>query len=291
MSGSKVRFIPHFDFARIKEEIVSATKGTLFLLENVRFLHGETTPKPETAGDLASLADYYVNDAFAVDHHPADSVNKIEKFLPSYAGLLLEKEITHLDKVLKNPKQPLLVLIGGAKAHDKLGVIEFLKKKAHAFLMGGAAANTMLYLSGVDVKNSLIDKDSADYPDLKKALAYRNLVLPVDWHMEKDAIYDIGPKTAKAYVEHIKKARTIIWSGPMGFIEKKKFEKGNLAIARAIVKNKKAFAVTGGGETVMFLKKHKLDRKFGFISTGGGAMIDYLAGKKLPGIEALKKKN
>ena len=286
--GHKVVFIPHFRFPEIKKQITSAPKRTIFLLENVRFLHGEETRTLELAKQLAGLADYYVNDAFAVDHRSADSVSGINEFLPSYAGLELEQEMKVLGEVMNKPKHPFVIVIGGAKAHDKLGVLKFFDKKADAFLMGGAAANTLLKLRGMDVKRSLVDEESGDLKELKKFASDQKIFLPVDYVMEKGAILDIGPKTVSLYAKKLKNARTIIWSGPMGQIEKKKFEKGNLAVACAIAANRKAFSVTGGGETVMFLKKHKLDKKFSFISTGGGALLDFLAGKKLPGIEALK---
>ncbi len=286
--GCRVVFLPHFRFPELKTVILNAPKGSIFLMENIRFLHGEETPRPELAERLASLADYYVNDAFAVDHHPADSVNLIEGFLPSYAGLELEQELKVLGEVVRKPRHPLILVVGGAKAHDKLGILKFFEKKADAFLLGGAAANTLLKLRGVDVKNSLTDDVGGDLKELKRFASHPKVLLPVDYATEKGAILDIGPKTAILYAQEIKAARTIIWAGPMGQIEKAKFAKGNLAVARAIAANRKAFSVTGGGETVSFLKRHKLDRKFSFISTGGGALLDFLAGKKLPGIAALE---
>lgn len=285
----QVVFIPHFRFGEIKEQIASAPRGTIFLLENIRFLHGEETPRPELAKRLAELADYYVNDAFAVDHHSADSVNLVDKFLPSYAGLELEKELKVLGNVMSRPEHPFVIVIGGAKAHDKLGVLKFFEKKADLFLLGGAAANTLLKLRGTDVRRSLVDDVDGDLSELKRFARHPKIVLPADWIMENNAILDIGPKTAKLFASKLKIARTILWSGPMGQIEKKRFEKGNLAVARAIAGNRKAFSLTGGGETVMFLKKRKLDGKFSFISTGGGALLDFLAGKKLPGIAALER--
>ncbi len=285
----KVVFIPHFRFADIKRQIAAAPRGSLFVLENIRFLHGESTPVPELAQRLASLADYYVNDAFAVDHHPADSVNLVNKFLPGYAGLELEKEIKILGGAMSKPKRPLLLVVGGGKAHDKLGVLRRFEKKADKILLGGAAGNTLLKLKGVDVNGSLVDEEKKDYPFLRRFLRGRKAVLPVDWRAEKGAILDIGPKTEKLFAAHIHRARTIVWSGPLGFIEKKKFESGSLALAKAITGNRRAFSITGGGETVAFLRKHKLHKKFGFISTGGGAMLQFLAGEKLPGIAALEK--
>jgi len=289
MLGSPIRFIPHFRFGDIKRQIAKAPKGSLFLLENIRFLKGETTPKPELARKLATLADFYVNDAFAVSHRSADSIARVERFLPSYAGLELERELEALGHAMRYPQPPLVVVLGGAKAGDKLGVIKYFRRRAACFLVGGVAANTLLMLKGFNVKRSLVDDDPRDRKKLKPILKYRNIVLPIDVRAKNGAILDIGPKTEKLFAKKLFTARTIIWSGPMGFIEKPPFERGNLAIARAIVKNRKAFSITGGGETVMFLKKYHLDKKFSFISTGGGAMLEFLAGEKLPGIEALKK--
>ncbi|MBI4087475.1 MAG: phosphoglycerate kinase [Candidatus Liptonbacteria bacterium] len=284
----KVNFIPRFNFKRIDDVISRAREKSIFVLENIRFLKSESTKKPELAKQLAQLVDYYVNDAFAVSHRSSDSVAKIEKFLPSYAGLELEAELKSLTHILAKPKQPLVLILGGSKASDKLGIIKNLKGKVDLFILGGAPANTIFFLKGMDVKKSLRDRDRKDLKNLKAILNYPNLCLPADFKWKDGAILDIGEKTIKVFEEKIKNARTIFWNGPMGLMEKKPYDKGTLALARAIVKNRKAFTIAGGGETVMFLKKHKLDTKFSFISTGGGAMLDFLAGKKLPGIEALK---
>jgi phosphoglycerate kinase len=283
-----VTFVPHFRFAEIAAMIRKAPRHSIFLLENIRFVKGEDGNDAGLARSLASLADYYVNDSFAVDHRANASTVAITKFLPSYAGLELEKEITLLSGVLKNPKKPLVLVVGGAKAHDKLGVIRHFKRKAGAILVGGRSANTLLFLKGEDVGVSPVEKDKGDLKILKQTIKYPNVFLPVDWKSEKGNILDIGPLTVKMFARKISAARTIIWSGPMGFMEKKKFAVGNLAIAKAIATNRKAFSLTGGGETVAFLKKHKIDKKFSFISTGGGAFLEFMAGKKLPGIEALK---
>ncbi len=286
--GGKVRFLSDFNWRKIEKEIDSSPRGSVYLLENIRFLKEESTPEPELAEQLANLADYYVNDAFPVDHHESDSVSTIEKYLPSYAGLQLEREIKNLSGVMSSPRRPLVLVVGGAKTADKLGVIKKIYNKTDFILFGGAAANTILKATGVEVGKSLVDA-KADLKYLVKLAKSERVILPIDWAKESGVIYDIGPKTEELFAEKIKSARTIIWSGPMGQIEKKKFALGNLAVARAIAGNRKAFSVTGGGETVSFLKKHKLDKKFSFISTGGGAMLDYLAGKKLPGISALEQ--
>ncbi len=288
MLGKKVNFIPHFNFSGIKQLINSSPRKSIFLLENLRFLKGEETNSKELAKKLACFADYYVNDAFAVSHRANASVSAITKFLPSYGGFELEKEIKFLSLAMTKPKKPLVFILGGGKAVDKLGAIEYFKNKTNYFLLGGAPANTMLALSGVDIKKSSADRDRS-VKKMKKVLAYKSLFLPEDFVFHNNAILDIGRRTIKIFEEKIDMARTIIWSGPLGLIEKKPYERGSLAVAKAIVKNKKAFSVAGGGETVMFLKKYGLDKKFSFISTGGGAMLEFLAGKALPGLKALEK--
>ena len=283
-----VKFISHFRFDEIKQTIAKAPKGSIFLLDNLRFLKGEEANDPTFAAQLASLADFYVNDAFAVSHRANASVAAITKFLPSYAGIELEKEIVSLSKAMVKPERPLVLMLGGAKASDKLGVIKFFQRKADWFLLGGGSANSVLAIGGMDVKKSLREQDPKTLAVLSPLAKQKNVIVPVDFIWAKKAILDVGPKTVALFNAKIATARTIIWSGPLGLIEKKAYAKASIAIAEAVGRNRKAFSVSGGGETVMFLKKYKLDKKFSFISTGGGAMIDFLAGEKLPGIEALK---
>lgn len=286
LTGRNVLFIEHFDLEAIRETVIAAPKGSIFLLENLRFLPGEEKNDGKLAKKLASLANFYVNDAFAVSHRANASVAAITRFLPSYAGLELENEISSLSRVMRDPRHPLVVILGGAKAADKLGVITSLKKKADCFLLGGGPANTIIQFHGMDVKKSVVDaKDPAGA--IKKIAAYNNLVLPVDFVWHHDAILDLGPKTIQLFDKKIAGAKTILWSGPIGMTDKKPYDRGSTRLARAIAKNRRAWSVAGGGETVMFLKKIGIDKKFSFISTGGGAMMDYLAGEKLPGIEAL----
>jgi 3-phosphoglycerate kinase len=288
LGGKKVTFIDHFRFEEVKWQIAAAPAGTIFLLENLRFLPSEEKNDRKFARTLASLADFYVNDAFAVSHRANASVVAVTEFLPSYAGLEMENEIRSLSRATVKPAHPVVLVLGGAKASDKLGVIAYFKNKADWFLLGGGSANTALWLNGMDVKQSIKDSDPKELPALRKIAKYKSIVLPMDFVWAGEKILDVGPKTAAAFVKKIAVARTIIWSGPLGLIEKKWYAKGSIAIAKAIAKNRRAFSVSGGGETVMFLKQYKLDKKFSFISTGGGAMVDFLAGKKLPGIEALK---
>jgi phosphoglycerate kinase len=283
-----VRFIPHFRFGEMRRSIAEAPGGTVFLLENIRFLPGEAKSSPALARQLALLADYYVNDAFAVSHRTGASITGVAKLLPSYMGFELEREIEILSKVMRRPAKPFVAVLGGSKTEEKLGVIRSLRRTADAFLIGGAAANTLLYLRGVDVGKSKRDTDNGHFSELRRVLRWQSVKIPVDWRTKGGAILDIGPKTTREFSKHIASARTILWSGTMGLIEKKPFDKGTLAVARAIAASRRAFKVAGGGETVMLLKQHKLDKKFDFVSTGGGAMLEFLAGRKLPGIEALK---
>jgi phosphoglycerate kinase len=292
--GKSVTFINHFDFAKIHATIAKSPRGSIFLLENIRFAKEEEKNIVPFAKRLASLAEsperrgYYVNDAFAVSHRAEASVTAITKFLPSFAGLELEQEIIHLSRVMKKPKQPLIAIFGGAKAEDKLGVLKSFEKKARFILLGGGCANTILALRGMDVKNSIRDTDPASLRMLRALAARHNVIAPMDSRWGNGRILDIGPATAKDFSRIIAGAGTIVWSGPMGMTDDARYGKGTLAVARAIANNRKAFSVVGGGETVAFLKEHKLEKKMGFLSTGGGAMLDFLAGKKLPGIEALK---
>ncbi len=284
----EVVFINHFDFIKIKEQVLAAPQQSIFLLENLRFVKGEEENSSKFARALASLGDFYVNDAFAVSHRANASVTAITRYLSSYAGFELEAEISHLSRVMKCPMRPLVMVVGGAKVSDKLGVLHHFRNKADWFLLGGGPANTMLAVRGIDVKKSLRDDDS-DVAAIRNIARYPNLVLPIDYTWCKNAIVDIGPKSRTAFCKRIAAAGTIVWSGPLGLIDVPPYDRGSRAIAEAIAKNRTALSVAGGGETVMFLKKTRLDKKFTFISTGGGAMLDFLAGEKLSGIEALEK--
>ncbi len=261
---TKVAFFPKFNFPEIQTTLRAASRGSVFILENLRFLKEEGADDARFAKTLAGLGDFYVNDAFAVSHRNNASVTAITRYLPSYAGLELEAEITHLSKVMRAPQKPLVVIMGGAKIEKKLIAFRFLKPKTEIFLIGG-----------------LLTRDIFKRKDPQ-------LLLPIDVVQVKGIIQDIGPKTIRLFAERIQRARTIIWNGPLGNIEKKKFTLGTKMIARAVSKNRSAFKVVGGGETVMFLKELKLESRINFISTGGGAMLEFLSGKKLPGIEALR---
>jgi phosphoglycerate kinase len=240
-------------------------KGDILMLENLRFFPGEKKNDPKLAKRLADLGDFYVNDAFSNSHRQHASIVAITEYLPSYAGLSLEAEVKHLGNVLKNPKKPFVVVFGGAKIEEKVHVIKNLLPKATKFLLG----------------SSIINKPPMGVKSPK-------IIKPIDWLSEDGEALDIGPLTVEMFAEIIKSAKTIVWSGPLGKFEDKRFFGGSASLAKLIAKSR-AFSVVGGGETTQLVRKLKLEKRYGFLSTGGGAMLEFLAGKKLPGIEALKK--
>lgn len=289
-AGASVKFINHFRFGEIRKAVEAAQPGSFFLLENLRFLPGEEKNDRKLAKQLALVGDLFVNDAFAVSHRANASVAAITGFLPSYGGLLLEREIENLGGVMKNPRHPLAVIVGGAKVSDKLGVVKYFWRKGDAFMLGGGPANTFLKAEGMDIGDSIADKTVL--PSIRPYVDSPKVHLPSDVKYDGTKILDIGPKTVREYASVIKKSKTVIWNGPMGLFEKKKFAAGTAGVWRAVLANRKAKIVVGGGETTSSLallgKKRKVPKNV-FLSTGGGAMLDFLSGEKLPGIEALKR--
>lgn len=294
-------------FAKTLEEAGDISKflksGAILMLENIRFYDGEIKNYSSFAKRLASFGDWYVNDAFGDAHRAHASIVGIPQYLPHAAGLLLEKEVRALSRVLKNPKRPVVAIIGGAKISSKLPLIKRFVKKADAILVGGALANTILA-----AKHISIGKSHADTQEQISwlRLTDKKLVVPVDAvvtrSLKKDGgvfvrgignikkneyIADIGPDSVKLFRTIIQKARTIIWNGPLGFIETHPFENGTKAIARQISASR-AYTVIGGGDLHRIVRSMKLDASIDHISTGGGAMLEFLSGKTLPGIEALK---
>ncbi len=281
--GKKVVFS---DFKKISGTVSVSGPGSVFLLENLRFWPEEEQNNPKFAEKLASLGDFYVNDAFAVSHRKNASVAAITRFLPGYAGLLLEKEIKNLSAVMKNPKKPMTVILGGAKISDKIGLIKNLYSQADYFLLGGALANTVFAAQGIPVGDSLCEKN-IDVDGIMRRFG-KKIFLPEDVIVEKRKILDIGSASVKKYKEIIKKSKTVVFNGPMGYIEKPKFAKATKEIIAALLKSRSQIVI-GGGETTSVMPNVKSQRLNIFISTGGGAMLEYLSGKKLPGFVALDK--
>lgn len=285
--GQGIVFWPNFEFEKLKKTL--AKKPGIYLLENLRLLPEEKNNDQRLAKKLADLGDFYINDAFAVSHRADASVAAITKFLPSYAGLLLEKEVGNLNRALNNNRNPLVVILGGAKVSDKIGLIEDFssasRRKADHFLIGGAIANTFLAAKGLPVGESLVDEKGIDFA--RKYINDKKIILPIDLEMSEKNILDIGPKTLEYYGDFLRGAKTIIWNGSMGCVEKKDFRKGTAGIWKVISKLKKAQIIIGGGDTIASKPSNLKFSSNLFISTGGGAMLDYLSGKKLPGLESL----
>ncbi|MFH1482536.1 MAG: phosphoglycerate kinase [Patescibacteria group bacterium] len=300
----KVNFINNCCGELVIKAVDKLKTGEILFLENLRSNKGEEENEKKFAKQLANLANLYVNDAFAVCHRNHASVSAIKKYLPAYVGLLLEKEIINLNKINK-PKKPLISIIGGVKMKTKTILIKKLLKKSHRMLIGGALANNFIASHGFEVGHSIIDQDSIKIVTKLKNNA--KIILPIDAivsnrkdksnavaksinKIEKnDMILDIGPKTIKLYASFIKQANTIIWNGPMGYFENEHFKHGTLAVARLIASRStgKAFGVVGGGETVEALKITKMSEHIDWVSTGGGAMLAYLSGEKMPGLKGV----
>ena len=278
------------------------------LLENSRFYPGETSNDPEFAGQLAALADLYVNDAFGAAHRAHATTVGVAERLPAAAGLLMEVEIDYLDKVLKDPERPFVAILGGAKVSDKLGVIESLLATADSLLIGGAMCFTFFKAQGYEIGNSLVEDDYLEEAKRLMEEAGDRLVLPGDVvvaeAMEEDAEsetvpvdgipagkmgLDIGPKTVDLFSEHIWGASTIFWNGPMGVFEIDAFAKGTEGVARTVAESGTT-SVVGGGDSVAAVNKLGLEDRMSHISTGGGASLEYVEGKELPGIAVLPDK-
>jgi 3-phosphoglycerate kinase len=249
---------------KVAEKIRKMKPGEIAMLENIRFYPGEEENNAEFAEQLANLGDIYINDAFGVNHRAHASVAGIPKYLPSAMGLLLEKEVQALEKVSKRPEKPLVVAVGGAKVENKASFLNTISRHADAILLGD------LLTKEVREKGVIVSPNA-------------ELVYALDG---VDGTFDLGPKTIAAFQEKIAAAKTIFWAGPLGMVEKEKYEKGSLAIAEAIIQSG-AYAVAGGGDLAAFLGKHNLREKFDHVSTGGGAMLAFLSGETLPGLKAL----
>lgn len=306
--GKKILFAPDCVGEAAQAAASKLKPGHILLLENLRFHKEEEKNDMEFAEKLASLADLYVNDGFGVSHRAHASVEGVTHFLPAAAGFLLEKEIQYVGQAVTNPLHPFVAIIGGAKVSDKIGVISNLLDKVDTLLIGGGMANTFLAAQGYKMGKSLVEEDKLDLAKELLAKAKKNkvnMLLPTDLVMAAafapDAEHvtekvknlnqaymalDIGAETSKAYAEALADAKMIVWNGPMGVFEMDAFCKGTEAVAKAVAKSR-ATSIVGGGDSVAAIEKLGLAKRITHISTGGGASLEYLEGKILPGVAAL----
>jgi len=305
-----VKFLSDCLGKEVKKEIEKMKPREILLLENLRFYKEEQENDENFAKNLASLGDIYLNDAFATCHRAHASIVGIPKFLPAGSGLLLEKEIKMLSKILENPERPLIIIIGGKKIGDKVNFAYRFLEKADQLLLGGKIANAILLIKGLCLGDGVLEEEISEKKIINRIkkieLTNPKLHLPIDALISlenlkgdylregaignvrrEESIFDIGPDTIKIFSEIIKSAKTIFWTGPMGFFEKKEFENGTKEIAKSIAKNSSAFKIAGGGDTITALNKFGLLNKFDYISTGGSALLVFLSGEKLPGLTAL----
>lgn len=299
-AGGRV-FLATGSWTEIQKQAAALKPGEIMVLENLRFWSGEIKNNIAFARDLASLATVYVNDAFAVSHRRHASIVAITRFLPSYAGPLLEAEINHLSKVGKS--RSMVVVFGGAKISDKLPLIKKFLPRAKAILVGGGIANALLKARGYEVGTSFYEIKSLA---AAKRLLSPKIIIPEDVIVQRgrqvrtvlvkevqknEAIFDIGPRTSQLYSNYLRSAKTIVWNGPLGLFESPAFTEGTKVVAIAISQatKKGAFSIVGGGETVEAVRKIKLTHPLSWISTGGGATLHFLSGKTLPGLNVLRR--
>ncbi|MFJ7889984.1 phosphoglycerate kinase [Lysinibacillus xylanilyticus] len=296
---------------KVEEAVANMQNGDMILLENVRFHAGEEKNDPALAEQFAKLADVYVNDAFGAAHRAHASTEGIAKHVPAVSGFLMQKELDVLGKALSNPEHPFIAIIGGAKVKDKIGVIESLLEKVDHLIIGGGLSFTFIKAQGHDIGKSLLEEDKID---LAKSFIEKAKAKGVQLHMPIDAVVanefskdaetqivdvdaipadwmglDIGPKTAAKYAEVIKNSKLIIWNGPMGVFEMDKFANGTKTVADAMATTA-GYTVIGGGDSAAAVEKFEVADKMDHISTGGGASLELMEGKELPGIVALNDK-
>jgi phosphoglycerate kinase len=308
--GKKVALVPDCIGEEVQKQIGEMKEGEIVLLENLRFHPEEEKNEEAFSRTLASLCDVYVDDAFGAAHRAHASTEGMTRFVKTVAaGFLMMKEIDSLEKALVTPRKPYVAILGGAKVSDKIGVIQNLLDKVTTLLIGGGMAYTFLKGEGFQVGKSLVEEDqiglslkllekakgkikfflpsdhiAAERMDIQaKRETVKNDKIPAGW-----VCLDIGPETAKTFSEEIKSAKTIVWNGPMGVFEMEPFSQGTFAIAKAIA-NSSAFSIVGGGDSVAAVNKAGVADRISHISTGGGASLEFLEGKKLPGIEALRR--
>jgi len=306
--GKNVPLLPDCIGIEVEAAVSKASKGDVLLLENVRFHPEEEKNDPAFAQALAKLADVYVNDAFGTAHRAHASTEGVAHILPGVAGFLIEKEIEYLGKAVENPKRPFVAIMGGSKVKDKIALIDNLLPKVDRLLVGGGMVFTFLKAQGYEIGKSLLDEASVEY---SKKLLDENpekLVLPIDivaasslspdadtCIVDTDGIAegmigaDIGPASQKLFASIIKGAGTALWNGPMGVFEMKPFEAGTRAVAFALAESD-CLSIVGGGDSAAAVEKFGVANKMSHVSTGGGASLEFLEGKELPGIVALQNK-
>ena len=294
-----------------KQKAANLKQGQIMLLENVRFHKEETDNSPEFAKELASMAQIYVNDAFGTAHRAHSSTAGVAAYLPAVSGFLIEKELKFLGNAINNPQRPFVAILGGAKVSDKIKVIENLLEKVDSIIIGGGMTYTFLKAMGYEIGNSICELDRIDIAKETIEKAEKKgvkLLFPIDtvcgkeFSNEAETIVvdskeipkgwqglDIGPKAIEEFTQVLKNAKTVIWNGPLGVFEFEKFAKGTNAIAK-VLSEINAITIVGGGDSVAAVEKGGFSDKITHISTGGGATLEYLEGKELPGIECLENK-
>ncbi|HQE93427.1 MAG TPA: phosphoglycerate kinase [Anaerolineae bacterium] len=306
--GRPVKFAPDCIGPEVEAMAAALQPGEVMLLENVRFYKAETKNDPKISQQLAKLGEIFVMDAFGTAHRAQSSTEGVAHYLPAVAGFLMEKEIAFLSKATDNVEHPYVVILGGAKVSDKIGVIQNMMKLADKVLIGGGMANTFFKAQGLEVGDSLVENEVLDTAKALLAAGGDKLVLPVDAVVgdafDNDAnrkvvrvtavepgwrILDIGPETIARYADILKTARTVAWNGPMGVFEMPNFAAGTFAIAHILAKLD-AVTIIGGGDSASAVKKAGVADKMSHVSTGGGASLEFLEGKVLPGVAALQDK-
>ena len=293
----------------VRKAVASLSSGEVIVLENLRFHPGEERNDPRFASELASLAEVYVDDAFGTAHRAHASIEGVTRFLPSVAGLLLAKELEMLGRVLESPERPWAAILGGAKVSDKIAVLENLAGRVDLLIIGGGMAATFLKAKGLEVGDSSVEDDCIPFAvelltrarsDAPKLLIPDDVVVADSFDREAECrtvdatgieagwrVMDIGPRTARRYANEIGKCKTVVWNGPMGVFEWERFAEGTVAVGNAVASLTEATTVIGGGSTAEAVRKMGLAGKMTHVSTGGGASLEFMEGKVLPGVAAL----
>ena len=306
--GIPVKIAPDCVGPEVEAMAKAIKPGEVMMLENTRFHAGEEKNDLELAKQMASLGDVYVNDAFGSAHRAHSSTEGVARFLPAVSGFLMEQELEYLGRAVSNPEHPYIAILGGAKISDKILVVETLLSKCDKLIIGGGMANTFLAAKGLNMQDSLVEAGSIDTARNILAKSGKNIVLPVDAviadKFDADAnskvvdvdkipagwrMMDVGPKTLELYKETLKGAKLIVWNGPVGVFEMPKFAEGTFALAKLLAESG-AVTVIGGGDSASAVKKAGVAKQMTFVSTGGGASLEFLEGKELPGVAALLDK-